>query len=393
MTTLRQFLTLVRKDLRMLVVNPTAIALLLVMPLILVAVTSQALDFLVAGRGVDLTVVDLARSATSAGLLEELESVESIDLQVKEWDESAFTESDAEDTFSGRDQFAVLVIPEGWRESASAEPLSFYVDPIQASLATTVRERIESVLVLDHLPAELTDEIAGDGDSEAVQIAVLGVLESPSVDVVTQLGDDARNFPSAAEQTVPGFAVMFGFWLAGFVALFIYGEKNIFVTWQRAVAAPVHRTVMLGSRIFSFGLLAIVQLTVLFTVGVLAWGMELGDSIPGIALTMLAISAVSVSFGLMINALLSANLAQQQTINLSVIVLAAFGGALVPVFLLPGWMAAVSPVTPHYWALSAFQDVIVRGGGVADILPALAVLLAFASAFFSVALVRFRFVD
>ena len=339
----------------MLVVNPTAIALLLVMPLILVAVTSQTLDFLVAGRGVDLTVVDLARSATSEGLLEELENMDSIDLRVKEWDESTFTESDAGDVFSGRDQFAVLVIPQGWRESALAEPLSFYVDPIQASLATTVRERIEHVLVLDHLPGELTDE--------------------------------------TAEQTVPGFAVMFGFWLAGFVALFIYGEKNIFVTWQRAVAAPVHRTVLLGSRIASFGLLAIVQLTILFTMGVLVWDMELGNSIPGIALTMVAFSAVSVSFGLMINALFSANLAQQQTINLSVIVLAAFGGALVPVFLLPGWMAAVSPITPHYWALSAFQDVIVRGGGVADILPALAVLVAFAGAFFSVALLRFRFVD
>jgi ABC-2 type transport system permease protein len=35
------------------------------------------------------------------------------------------------------------------------------------------------------------------------------------------------------------------------------------------------------------------------------------------------------------------------------------GGALVPVNLLPGWMRAVAPASPGYWALDAYRSALV----------------------------------
>jgi ABC-2 type transport system permease protein len=48
-------------------------------------------------------------------------------------------------------------------------------------------------------------------------------------------------------------------------------------------------------------------------------------------------------------------------------------------------------VLPTTWAMAGFTDVIVRGQGVAGILPEVGVLLAFAAVFFAVGVWRLRF--
>jgi ABC-2 type transport system permease protein len=69
--------------------------------------------------------------------------------------------------------------------------------------------------------------------------------------------------------------------------------------------------------------------------------------------------------------------------------MAALGGVMVPRFVMPAFMQTLGLITPHAWALTAYQDILVRGYGVAEILPELGALMAFAVAFFGVALWRF----
>jgi ABC-2 type transport system permease protein len=75
------------------------------------------------------------------------------------------------------------------------------------------------------------------------------------------------------------------------------------------------------------------------------------------------------------------------------VVMAAVGGMMVPTSVMPAFMQMISHFTPHAWALSGYQDVIVRGLGVADILPAVGMLLVFALVFWGVGIWRFRFED
>ena len=51
-------------------------------------------------------------------------------------------------------------------------------------------------------------------------------------------------------------------------------------------------------------------------------------------------------------------------------VLALLGGAMVPIEVFPPVMQTLAHVTPHAWAIDAFHDLLLDGGGVADILPA-----------------------
>ena len=72
---------------------------------------------------------------------------------------------------------------------------------------------------------------------------------------------------------------------------------------------------------------------------------------------------------------------------------AAVGGMMVPSFTMPEFMQAIGKISPHYWALSGYQDVLVRGLGTSDVLNEVAVLCGFAGVFFIIALWRFRFQD
>ena len=64
---------------------------------------------------------------------------------------------------------------------------------------------------------------------------------------------------------------------------------------------------------------------------------------------------------------------------------------MVPSSVMPPFMQTISRLTPHAWALNGFQNVIVRGLGVMDVLPSVGVLMTFALVFWGVAIWRFRF--
>jgi ABC-2 type transport system permease protein len=51
----------------------------------------------------------------------------------------------------------------------------------------------------------------------------------------------------------------------------------------------------------------------------------------------------------------------------SVVLLAALGGVMVPVFFMPPVMRHLSALTPLNWGVTAYQDLFTRGATLADI--------------------------
>jgi ABC-2 type transport system permease protein len=67
------------------------------------------------------------------------------------------------------------------------------------------------------------------------------------------------------------------------------------------------------------------------------------------------------------------------------------GGAFIPSFVLGDFLNTIGKVVPHYWALQAYNNLMIRGQGVVNILPQLAVLAGFTLVFFAIGLLKFRF--
>jgi ABC-2 type transport system permease protein len=72
---------------------------------------------------------------------------------------------------------------------------------------------------------------------------------------------------------------------------------------------------------------------------------------------------------------------------------AGMGGAMAPVDVLPGWAQAIAPLSPAYWMLKGFREVILEGRGVeATIFPA-AVTLLFAAVMAAIGFMKFSMTD
>ena len=62
---------------------------------------------------------------------------------------------------------------------------------------------------------------------------------------------------------------------------------------------------------------------------------------------------------------------------MSIVIGAALGGIMVPIYALPDFMRPICLLSPLYWGQSGFYDLLLRAGGLPSILPEAASLLAF----------------
>jgi ABC-2 type transport system permease protein len=96
-----------------------------------------------------------------------------------------------------------------------------------------------------------------------------------------------------------------------------------------------------------------------------------------------------VGYGLIACALSTTQALFNAFAYLGALVMAGLGGALTPFDTLPGWAQSIAPAVPTYWAVQAYEEVILRGGGVRDVALELAVLACFAVGFLMVGSVIF----
>jgi ABC-2 type transport system permease protein len=63
---------------------------------------------------------------------------------------------------------------------------------------------------------------------------------------------------------------------------------------------------------------------------------------------------------------------------------------MVPMFVMPPFMQAIAHVSPIYWGIEAYQDVILRQAAFSVVAVKIGVLLAFAATFSLISILRFR---
>jgi ABC-2 type transport system permease protein len=147
---------------------------------------------------------------------------------------------------------------------------------------------------------------------------------------------------------------------------------------------------LLLGKLFPYYLVNLIQIVLMFAVGVIFFGIKLGN-IPALIVVSFALVATANGLGLFVAAMGKTEAQVNGFSVLLAITLAALGGMMVPTFIMPDAMKTLSFFTPHAWALTGYHDIIIRGLGVKQVLLETGVLLGFACLFFGLALWRFRF--
>jgi len=226
-----------------------------------------------------------------------------------------------------------------------------------------------ATLAADHAAVDLDTAL---GVAESVQ----GDLDGITIDVVT-LGEST--FPSIGNPFVLGAqsqTVLFMFLTSMTAATQLVLTRQLGVS-RRMLATPTSvRSILLGELAGRFsvalvqGLFIVIASTLLFDVG---WG-----DIAGASAVIVFFSLVGTGAAMVVGAL-ARNPDQASTVGVVLgLVLGALGGAMVPSELFQEPIATISQLTPQYWAIDAFRELVFYGAGLADILTQLAVLLVFA---------------
>jgi ABC-2 type transport system permease protein len=76
--------------------------------------------------------------------------------------------------------------------------------------------------------------------------------------------------------------------------------------------------------------------------------------------------------------------------SIAILTMAAAGGCWWPIDLEPGWMQSVARAFPTFWAMDAFNDLMIRRQTANAVTSATLVLLAYAAAYLVLGLLLFR---
>jgi ABC-2 type transport system permease protein len=231
---------------------------------------------------------------------------------------------------------------------------------------------------------------------DAAPLAAVGTIPIAMIFAKSTLGSALRDsgFPHAngSEQVVPGLSVLMCFMMITFVGETFFREHR-WGTWERLRASSTRPWEIMAAKLLPVYIYFVGALVVLFAIGfvflALPWPRNPLSMVP----LLLAVPLCLVTLGVALVSFARSNMQLSALADISGLVLAGIGGALVPIETLPSWLQTIAVVTPPYWAMKAFRSIFLdRAGAGAVVVPTL-VLLAFSSAFALVALSRFRFDD
>lgn len=404
-----------QKDLKVLFRDPRALITLFLNPLLFIVIMSVALAPAyrsLSSSAIHLLVADFDRGEAAREILQTLKEVKG--LQVEEL--KGLKESEAEGMLMRQIEegkgMAALLILSGFSARLSRGQkvtLPLYLEPTQPlvplvaegivegaakGLSAEVRmgkwlEQTLSLFVFDF--ESLSKGKTGKAWKDIAQEEKRKARANPLIQVRGRVVGNAppEERPDIYSQNVPGYTTMFVFFLVSFVAISLLTERQE-GTLRRLLSAPVGRSALLGGKLIQGFLVGLAQVSILFSVGHLAFGMSLGHSPLGLILLTLGLSFTATSLGVLVAAKAKTEAQAYGVGVLLVVSLAAMGGCFFPIFLMPEIMQDLAHLTPHAWAMEGFQSLIVRGKGAGDILPQMGMLWAFGIAFFLAALGCFQ---
>ena len=256
--------------------------------------------------------------------------------------------------------------------------------------ASVVRAVRENMLTIQHrmLLREISDQV-----SRLVPLSIDLSAETEGGIVLTESYARAGRsdlIPNATQHNVPAWSMFAVFFIVISLAGNMIRERET-GCFARLLTMPCPYALYLTGKVLVHLLVCLLQLALLLLTGLYLMphiglpALQLGHSLAALGLMCLAVSLSAVGYGLAIGSV--ARTAQQASIfgAVSVVILAAIGGVWIPTFVMPPLMRTVARLSPLNWGLEGFNTLFVRGGSLSDIAPYAAASLAFFAAMLGVA--------
>jgi ABC-2 type transport system permease protein len=395
---IRKIWDVAAKDLLQLRKDRAALLMMFAVPLLLMAVLGSVFNSADAGQSVTATVQVINRDngPQAQALISALRHTSTVRVQMR-------TDGDsAEKAVRDGDQVALLIIPAGFSsaEKASYARLTYYAVANNTSVeAQVARGTVQAVVQRMAFAAVTAQAIA------QAQRASHGTVDAAVTRSLTRQANQQLNAnPPVAirtvnatgrtdrgiDNTVPGYALMFALFALTAGAGTIIEEKQS-GTFKRLLIAPLPPYALLGGKLLAQFLQTLVQLTVLFVLGAVLFKINLGSSIPALALIIVGTSFAATGLGMILVSFVRTQRQLRPVTTLVVLTFSALGGSWWPVSIEPQWMQTVSKITLNSWAMQGFNGLMIFDKSFSQVLPYIGALFLYGFVCFAVARRAFQF--
>lgn len=159
---------------------------------------------------------------------------------------------------------------------------------------------------------------------------------------------------------------------------------------RRLLTTPTSRaTYLLGALSGQF-VAGLVQMALLVGFGILVMGVNWGQPL-ALAVMLFTFGLAAVSLGTMLATFVKTDSQASSISIMAGMLMALLGGCWFPIELFPEGVRTAVHILPTTWAMEGLTDLVLRGQGLVDILPNVAVLLGFAVVFLIIGTWRFRY--
>lgn len=280
---------------------------------------------------------------------------------------------------------AAVIVPAGYdgdlRRGAEVR-VQFIARPDPAARA--IRTAVESLVVEQGSllrAAALAEQMTNVPYSDALDTAVELTAEVRSLTVGTLVVGEISPFEQMGRFELGAYSqlLLFVFLTSMTGSTALIESRRLGVTGRMLATPTAVRTVLVGEALGRFAV-ALVQGVFIMVGSALVFGVEWGDPL-GAAAIFIIFSLGAAGTAMLMGSVLQS---EQQAGGIGVVLgigLGALGGAMVPLSVMEIFsptLYRVAHVTPHAWGVQAFEELILHGGAITDIVPELAVLSAFA---------------
>lgn len=188
--------------------------------------------------------------------------------------------------------------------------------------------------------------------------------------------DGTGKIPNASQHNIPAWTIFAMFFMVVSLGSSLVREKNngSFIRLKTMPGAFLYH---LLSKQFVYVLVSLLQVFVIFSLGVCLFpsiglpALDIPSDVFALFLTSIITGLAAVSYALCIGVFARTEEQSNGFGAVSIVILAAMGGILVPAFAMPDTFRIFTTFSPLYWCLEAYYDLFLNNYGTGQILKSL----------------------
>lgn len=190
--------------------------------------------------------------------------------------------------------------------------------------------------------------------------------------------------PNSVQHNVPAW-ILFGMFLICIpIAGNIIKERSE-GSLARLKTIPVTYLQIMSGKLIVFVGICLIQALLMILVGIFIMPflnlpkLQVGDNIVALFSISLASALAATGYGILIGSAASTQIQASAFGSVSTVIIAAIGGAWVPVIIMPSIMQKISAFSPMNWGIHGYYEVFLRNANTLEILPDIGKLMMFAA--------------